>query len=176
MGPDDLVARLDHVQVVDVRFPNEWEAGRIDGAVHIPGDDLADRADELDRDRPVVTVCRTGERSGWAAGWLREEGFDAVSLDGGMQAWAAAGLPLPAGGGGAGTVAEPEPPPDDRPPEMQRLQEDLLGLIFAVSERFGDREPTEVELRGFLREHLIAEGKTPEEAEEVLARMDEPAG
>ena len=176
MGPEELVARRDDVQVLDVRFPNEWEAGRMDGAVHIPGDDLADRADELDRDRPVVTVCRTGERSGWAAGWLREEGFDAVGLEGGMQAWAAAGLPFAAADGGPGEVADPVPPPDDRPPEMQRLQDDLLGLIFAVSERFGDREPTEEELRSFLREHLIAEGKTAEEADAVLARINEPDG
>jgi hypothetical protein len=55
---------------------------------------------------------------------------------------------------------------------MQQLQDDLLGLIFAVSERFGDREPTEAELRAFLREHLIAEGRSPEQADEVLSRMD----
>lgn len=72
-------------------------------------------------------------------------------------------------------VAEPEPPPDDRPPELVRLQDEMLGLIFAVGERFGDREPSEDELRAFLREHMIAEGRTPEEADAVLARMDEGA-
>lgn len=172
MGPESLASRLDEIQVVDVRYPNEWEAGRIDGAVHLPVDDLADRADELARDRPVVTVCRSGERSGWAAGWLRDEGFDAVSLEGGMESWAAAGLPYRDAGGGPGVVADPEPPPDDRPPEMQRLQDDLLGLIFAVSERFGDREPTKAELQAFLREHLVGQGRSPEEADEALARMD----
>lgn len=173
MDPHQLAAQLDQVQVVDVRYPNEWEAGRIDGARHVPVDDLADRADELDGDRPVVTVCRSGDRSGWAAGWLREQGFDAVSLEGGMEAWAAAGLAYRAADGGPGQVAEPEPPPDDRPPEMRQLQDDLLGLIFAVSERFGEREPSEGELRAFLRERMIAEGRTPEEADAVLARMDE---
>lgn len=172
MEPHQLADRLDAVQVVDVRYPNEWAAGRIEGAQHVPVDDLADRADELDRGRPVVTVCRSGERSGWAAGWLRDEGFDAENLEGGMLAWAAAGLVYRADGGGPGEVAEPEPPADDRPPEMQQLQDDLLSLIFAVSERFGEREPSEAELRAFLRDRLLAEGRTPEEAEAVLARMD----
>lgn len=173
VDPEELARRLDEVQVVDVRYPNEWAAGRIDGALHIPVDDVADRADELDRDRPVVTVCRSGERSARAADWLVDEGFDAVSLEGGMLAWAAAGLDHRAEGGGPGVVAEPEPPPDDRPPELARLQDELLGLIFAVGERFGDREPSEAELRAFLRERMIAEGRTPEQADAVLARMDE---
>lgn len=49
-----LERRKDEVQVVDVRWPNEWEAGHIAGAVHIPVEELDDRLDELDRSRPVV--------------------------------------------------------------------------------------------------------------------------
>ncbi len=46
-------------------------------------------------------------------------------------------------------------------------------MLFAVQERFGDREPTDDEVRAFLRERLTGEGRSPEEADEFLARMDE---
>jgi rhodanese-related sulfurtransferase len=173
VGPNDLAERLTSVQVVDVRWPNEWAAGHIDGARHIPQDQLDDRQGELDRERPVVTVCRTGNRSAVAASWLRDDGFQAENLDGGLDEWAAAGLPLVAPDGTPGRVVDPEPPPDDRPEEQQRLQAELLSVLFAVQERFGDREPTEGEVRAFLRERLIGEGRSPEEADEFLARLDE---
>src|SRR5437764_3047969 len=67
MTPEQLARRLDGVQIVDVRWQNEWDAGRIDGAVHIPADELEDRLDELRRDSPVVTVCLHGNRSANAA-------------------------------------------------------------------------------------------------------------
>lgn len=171
MDPGALAGRLDDVQVVDVRHPNEWSAGRIDGAVHIPVDDLPERVDELDRHRPVVTVCRSGDRSRWAAEWLGGEGFDAESLDGGMQSWEAAGLRFTAEDGSRGTVADPEAPDDDRPPGMIELQDGFLEVVFAAQEHFGDREPTEEEMLGFLRDRLISEGRTPEEADEFLAGM-----
>ena len=171
MDAKTLARRLDDVQVLDVRYPNEWEAGRIDGTLHIPGDDLADRVDELDKDRPVVTVCRSGSRSQRAAEWLQGEGFNAENLEGGMQAWAEAGLDFHAGDGSPGEVAEPEPPPDERPPEMQALQARFLDVIFAAKEHFGDHEPSEEEMRTFLRDRLVSEGKSPEEADEFVARM-----
>ena len=167
-----LARDIERVQVVDVRFPNEWEAGHIEAAVHIPQDYVYERLDELDRSRPVVTVCRSGSRSAEAAEELTGEGFDVRNLDGGMQAWAAAGLPFVAADGSQGTVAEPEPPPDDRPEAMQRLQADFMDVIFAAQEHFGDKEPTEDEMRGFLRDRLIGEGRTPEEADRILAAMD----
>lgn len=171
MDPQRLARRLREVQVLDVRYPNEWEAGRIDGAVHIPGDDLAERADELDRDRPVVTVCRSGQRSERAAQWLAGEGFDAENLDGGMEAWAEAGLEYRGSDGAPGTLAEPEPPPDDRPAEMIELQDGFLDVIFAAQEHFGERQPSDEEMRGFLRERLVSEGRSAEEADEFLAQM-----
>jgi rhodanese-related sulfurtransferase len=94
MTPAELDARRDQVQIVDVRWPNEWEAGRIEGAVHIPQDQLEDRLDELDRGRPVVAVCRSGNRSSAAAVDLEATGFQADNLDGGLEAWVASGLPL----------------------------------------------------------------------------------
>ncbi|HEX5556600.1 MAG TPA: rhodanese-like domain-containing protein [Gaiellales bacterium] len=84
---------------VDVREPEEWEAGHVDGALWIPLGELQARAGELPRDRPLVIVCRTGARSGYAADALVAAGYDASNLAGGLFAWAGAALPLaPAGG------------------------------------------------------------------------------
>lgn len=173
MDAQTLARRLHQVQVLDVRHPNEWEAGHIEGAVHIPVDDLAERVDELDRDRPVVTVCRSGRRSERAAQWLAGEGFDVQNLHGGMQAWAEAGLGFRGSDGAPGTLADPEPPPDHRPAGMIELQEGFLDVVFAAQERFGDRQPSDEEMRGFLHERLVSEGRSAEEADEFLARMGE---
>jgi rhodanese-related sulfurtransferase len=143
---------MGQLQVVDVRYPNEWEAGHIDGAVHIPGDYISDRAAEIDPSRPVVTVCRSGSRSAEAAKDLAGQGFDVQNLDGGMDAWVAAGLPIRTDDGRPARVAEPEPPPDDRPPELQRFQNDFMEAALAIRDHFGDREPSEEEVLVFLRE------------------------
>lgn len=87
-------AERDRVQLLDVREDDEWAAGRIDGAVHIPLGELPARLGELDRDRPVVTVCRSGGRAGRAAELLGQAGVPAEVMDGGMTAWAQAGLPM----------------------------------------------------------------------------------
>lgn len=81
-------------QLVDVRAEHEWEAGRIAGATHLPLAELAGRAEELDRERPVVLYCRGGTRSTMAVEALAGAGFDARKLDGGIVGWEAAGLPL----------------------------------------------------------------------------------
>lgn len=168
MEPQAVADRLGDVQLVDVRYDDEWRAGRIEGAVNIPEDDLPDRVDELDRFRPVVTVCRAGTRSAEAAEWLRGQGFQAESLDGGMLAWKWAGLPL------SGRIIEPDPQPERASPEMQALHNDFLEIALAIQERFGvGAEPSEAEVKAFLRERMINEGRTPEEADAVLARMDE---
>lgn len=151
MDVSSLAERKEEVLLIDVRYPNEWEAGRIDGAVHIPEDDLADRLEEIDRQRPLVTVCRSGNRSASAAEFLEDEGFDAENLDGGMEAWAAHGLPVTRPDGEPGSVVEPEPPSDDRPAQHQRLQSEFLRLIFEVKEHFGDRQPSEDDVRALLR-------------------------
>ena len=85
-------------RVLDVREPDEWEAGHIAGALHIPLAELPGRLGELpgdlaDDDRLVV-VCRSGNRSGRAVAWLSQNGYGAVNLDGGMGAWAASGRPM----------------------------------------------------------------------------------
>ncbi len=168
MDPETVAERLDQVQLVDVRYEKEWQVGHIEGAVNIPEDDLPERLGELDRDRPVVTVCRAGTRSEEAAGWLRGQGFDAESLDGGMLAWKWAGLPI------TGAIMEPDPKPELSSDEMQKLHNDFLSLALDIQERFGvGVEPSEDELKDFLRERLINEGRTPEEADAFLAELGE---
>jgi rhodanese-related sulfurtransferase len=83
------------VQVVDVREPEEWDAGRIPGDVqHIPLGELTAKAGSIDQDKPVVFQCRAGSRSYMAAQAFRASGYDAYSLAGGLLAWEAAGFSL----------------------------------------------------------------------------------
>jgi hydroxyacylglutathione hydrolase/adenylyltransferase/sulfurtransferase len=105
VDPDRARALIEsgEVQVVDVREPYEWEAGRIAGARHIELERLASEAGTLERDRPVLFYCRLGARSGMAASAFRRAGFDAYSMDGGLTEWDKRGLPLEPDDG---TVAE----------------------------------------------------------------------
>lgn len=92
-GPDDLV-------LVDVRTPEEFVEGHIDGAVNIDlsAPTFADDIDALDRDVPYVVYCRSGNRSAAATALMADLGFESVlEVDGGTVAWADAGLPLVTG-------------------------------------------------------------------------------
>jgi hydroxyacylglutathione hydrolase len=83
--------------VLDVRTETEWNAGHIDGALHIHGGLLKDRYRDVPKDRPVAVVCGTGYRGSIAASFLKSNGFTDVSnVLGGMTAWKAAGLPTAA--------------------------------------------------------------------------------
>jgi rhodanese-related sulfurtransferase len=96
--PRGVAARLDEVQILDVREQPEWDAGRIEGSIHLPLNHLlAGFVEGLEQDRPVVAVCRSGARSEVAALLLRARGFEAHNLEGGLEAWAAEGLPLASG-------------------------------------------------------------------------------
>jgi hydroxyacylglutathione hydrolase len=76
--------------VVDVRTTKEWNAGHIEGAVHMPLGELAARASELPRDRTIATICEAGYRSSLAASLLARAGIDQlVNVTGGMAAWRA---------------------------------------------------------------------------------------
>jgi rhodanese-related sulfurtransferase len=82
-------------QLVDVREPSEWAEARVPDSVHIPLGDLARRSAELDTTRPVVAICRSGNRSKTAVQVLQRAGFaDASSMAGGIVAWGRAGKPL----------------------------------------------------------------------------------
>ena len=95
---------LSDALALDVREPYEYEAGHIDGSMHIPIGQIQNRWEELDKDRPVVVVCQIGQRSDLVAGFLRENGYDAANLAGGLTAWTAAGLPLATGAAPGGIV------------------------------------------------------------------------
>ncbi|MCA1827359.1 MAG: rhodanese-like domain-containing protein [Myxococcales bacterium] len=81
--------------VLDVRNPPEIAAdGAIEGSVLIPMDQLPSRLAEIPPEREVVAVCKRGMRSFNVANWLRAQGRNAVSLQGGIDQWKALGLPL----------------------------------------------------------------------------------
>jgi rhodanese-related sulfurtransferase len=91
--------------LVDVREPHEWAAGHVEGARHLPLGLLAAAVGDLPADRRIAVICRSGARSGRATEALLDWGFDAVNVGGGMQAWAAAGLPIVRDDGSPGSVA-----------------------------------------------------------------------
>jgi rhodanese-related sulfurtransferase len=98
--------RLAEIQLVDCRELYEWDAGRIEGAVHIPLNSImAGAGADLDKDRPIAVICRSGNRSELATMMLQARGFDAHNVEGGMEAWAAEGLPFTADDGSPGRVA-----------------------------------------------------------------------
>jgi rhodanese-related sulfurtransferase len=88
--------------VLDVRENDEWTTGHIPGATHIPKDQVRARLDELPKDADIVTVCRSGCRSGAVAKELSTLGFRVRNLEGGMLAWQHAGAPAK---GADGSVA-----------------------------------------------------------------------
>jgi rhodanese-related sulfurtransferase len=90
---NDLHARGD-IQLIDVREVDEHEAGRIAGDRLIVLGELAGRAEEIERGKPVVFYCRSGARSAMAADAFAGAGFDAHNMAGGLLEWSAAGLPL----------------------------------------------------------------------------------
>jgi rhodanese-related sulfurtransferase len=96
--PQELYAQMqapDSPVVVDVRLPNEWMGLRLGTVVNLPLNRLAEMAQaKLDPNQRVVTVCNSAFRSSLAVGILERLGFQKVaSLDGGSEAWIAAGLP-----------------------------------------------------------------------------------
>jgi sulfur dioxygenase len=97
IDPDALAEHAAGVQVVDVREPAEWNdaLGHIRGAKLVPMAELAARQSELDRDRPIVAVCRSGTRSAQACQLLQKAGCAKVAnLAGGMLRWRAQGHPV----------------------------------------------------------------------------------
>jgi rhodanese-related sulfurtransferase len=97
---------LSEVQLVDCREPYEWEAGRVEGAIHIPLNAImAGGGTDLDPAKPVVVICRSGNRSELAAMMLTARGYDATNVEGGMEEWAEAGYEFSAPDGSPGRVA-----------------------------------------------------------------------
>ena len=95
--PQELAHRLEHdrdLVVLDVREPVEWAGGHVPGARHIPMREVAQRIDEVPRDRTVAITCAGGARSSVVGSMLLARGFtDLVNVWGGITGWAQAGLP-----------------------------------------------------------------------------------
>lgn len=84
--------------VLDVRTPEEWKEVHIPGATLIPLDQLPDRVKEVPADKPVVVVCRSGNRSATGRDILKKAGLaNVTSMAGGVREWANQGLPTASG-------------------------------------------------------------------------------
>lgn len=97
VGVDEARRKLETGEAValDVRQPSEWRGGHIADALHVPLGDLGSRVAEVPRDREVLTICRSGNRSKTAAESLGREGFERVaSVAGGMTDWESRGYPV----------------------------------------------------------------------------------
>lgn len=96
--PDDFTDVTERV-LLDVREDDEWAAGHVRGALHIPLDDVPARLDEIDLDADLLVVCRTSGRSFRLLQYLAQRGIDGTCVSGGMVAWEAAGKPVETGPG-----------------------------------------------------------------------------
>ena len=98
LGPNVDVATVnalqgrDDVVILDVREQSEYDAGHIPGVTLIPLNDVANRLNEIPKDKPVIVTCRSGNRSGQATDFLRQQGYTNVhNMTGGINAWQQAG-------------------------------------------------------------------------------------
>jgi rhodanese-related sulfurtransferase len=89
------VAELDRLRktaqtlcVLDVREQWERDIAMIKDSIHIPLQSLKNRISEMPMDRQIVVLCHHGARSAQATAWLRQNGFPATNLEGGIDAWA----------------------------------------------------------------------------------------
>ncbi len=105
VGPAEAarLAEAGQALLLDVREAGEWSSGHAPQAIHIALGDLVPST--VVQDRPVIAVCRSGNRSGQAAQELSAAGLDVRNLAGGMTAWAAAGLPVVRPDGMPGEIA-----------------------------------------------------------------------
>lgn len=91
---EQLLAGDNSIQLIDVRTPEEYATGHLANArlINFQSADFAAQIKALDKNRPVLVYCAVGGRSGKAAAQLTKLGFPSVyDLDGGINAWKAAG-------------------------------------------------------------------------------------
>jgi rhodanese-related sulfurtransferase len=87
----DLKQAIADATVIDVREPEEYQAGHVPGARLVPLATVPQHVGDLPTDQPVYVVCASGNRSGRAAEFLAQQGIDARNVDGGTGDWIAAG-------------------------------------------------------------------------------------
>jgi rhodanese-related sulfurtransferase len=84
--------------IVDVREADELAAVRVDGVTHVPMSGFTEHAGELPKDRPLLILCASGARSAAVTAYLLRSGWtDVANIDGGINAWQKAGLPVQRG-------------------------------------------------------------------------------
>ncbi|HTI56020.1 MAG TPA: rhodanese-like domain-containing protein [Verrucomicrobiae bacterium] len=91
ISPQELKARLDrHDSLVLLDVREDWETAlcRLENATHIPIEEIEFRTAELDQSEDIVVYCHHGVRSAAVANFLRQQGFKAVNLQGGLDQWA----------------------------------------------------------------------------------------
>ncbi len=91
-------------RILDVREDDEWQAGHIEGSLHIPLAQLGGRTKEIDKTVTWLALCRSGSRSDRATDFLRDTGLDVRNITGGLRAWAAAELEFVGHDGAPGEV------------------------------------------------------------------------
>lgn len=91
-----LMINKENALVLDIRDKKDFSAGHLANAINIPFTSLASRLDELNahKERPVILVCKTGQTVSVAGKMLREKGFNAVRMSGGMMEWTNLNLPV----------------------------------------------------------------------------------
>ena len=90
--------------LIDVREEYEFAGGHVPGAVNLPMSTLGERLHELP-DEPFDVICKVGGRSGRVVEALAARGYDATNVEGGMEAWSAAGYAYSTPDGSPGHVA-----------------------------------------------------------------------
>lgn len=96
--PDDFSDVTDRI-LLDVREDDEWAAGHVRGATHIPLGEVPARLDELDLDRELLVICHSSGRSMRVLQYFEQMGIDGDCVRGGMLAWAENGKPVETGPG-----------------------------------------------------------------------------
>ncbi len=90
VSPGEVAAKLEHLTILDVREPDEYEQGALLGAVHVPRGQLEFSIEGRlsDKSAPIAVYCAGGTRSAFAAKTLQDLGYrDVVSIAGGFNRW-----------------------------------------------------------------------------------------
>ena len=83
----EQIDRGDDPFILDCREPGEFQISRVPHSILIPMGELRDRLDEVPKEGEIVVVCRTGRRSAMVTQFLRQEGYQARNLVGGVNRW-----------------------------------------------------------------------------------------